>query len=144
MNKSPTFDLQVSPPPSDDLAVEQPPSPAEKLLGWLDLVDRNRRTLLIFMAVGVALSAIIAFSIPSRYEAVTQLMPPDQSNLNAAMLGALTAKAGDAIGAEAGDALGLRTSGATVVEINSRTIQDDLGRVNTKQISGALPRSGRS
>ena len=54
-------------------------------------------------------------------------MPPDQSDMNTAMLGALTAKAGDAIGAVASNVLGLRTSGATMVGIlESRTIQDDL------------------
>ncbi|HEY5176685.1 MAG TPA: GNVR domain-containing protein [Terriglobales bacterium] len=97
------------------------------MLSLLDLIGHNRRTLLTLVIAGLAISTAIAFSIPKRYEAVTRLMPPDQSNMNAAMLGALTAKAGDAIGAVAGDALGLRTSGATMVGIlGSRTIQDDL------------------
>ena len=97
------------------------------MLSLLDLISHNRRTLLTLVIAGLAISTAIAFSIPKRYEAMTRLMPPDQSNMNAAMLGALTAKAGDAIGAVAGDALGLRTSGATMVGIlGSRTIQDDL------------------
>ncbi len=93
----------------------------------LDLIGQNRRTLLTLVITGLVLSVAITFSIPKRYEAVTRLMPPDQSNMNAAMLGALTAQAGNAIGAIAGDALGLRTGGATMVGIlGSTTIQDDL------------------
>ncbi len=97
------------------------------MLSFLDLMGQNRRSLLTLIIAGLAISAAIALLIPKRYEAVTRLMPPDQSNMNTAMLGALTAKAGDAIGAMAGDVLGLRTSGATMVGIlGSRTIQDDL------------------
>ncbi len=96
------------------------------LLG-LDLIGLNRRILLRIVIAGFAISAAIAFLIPKRYEAVARLMPPDQSDMNTAMLGALTAKAGDAIGAVASNVLGLRTSGATMVGIlESRTIQDDL------------------
>jgi uncharacterized protein involved in exopolysaccharide biosynthesis len=96
------------------------------LLG-LDLIGLNRRTLLRIVIAGLVISAAIAFLIPKRYEAVARLMPPDQSDMNTAMLGALTAKAGDAIGAVASNVLGLRTSGATMVGIlESRTIQDDL------------------
>jgi uncharacterized protein involved in exopolysaccharide biosynthesis len=96
------------------------------LLG-LDLIQHNRRTLLRIVLAGLVISAAIAFLIPKRYEAVARLMPPDQSDMNTAMLGALTAKAGDAISAVAGNVLGLRTSGATMVGIlESRTIQDDL------------------
>jgi len=96
------------------------------LLG-LDLIKLNRRTLFRVVLAGLVISAAIAFLIPKRYEAVARLMPPDQSDMNTAMLGALTAKAGDAIGAVASNVLGLRTSGATMVGIlESRTIQDDL------------------
>ena len=127
MNKSSSFELQTAAPSSHELDVIQPPSPAERVLSFLDLIGQNRRTLLTLVIAGLAISTAIAFSIPKRYEAVTRLMPPDQSNMNAAMLGALTAKAGDAIGTVAGDVLGLRTSGATMVGIlGSRTIQDDL------------------
>lgn len=127
VNKSSTFELQSSAPSTDEPGAVQPPTPAKKLLSLLDLISQNRRTLLTLVIAGLAISTVIAFSIPKRYEAVTRLMPPDQSNMNAAMLGALTTKAGDAIGAVAGDALGLRTSGATMVGIlGSRTIQDDL------------------
>lgn len=97
------------------------------MLFLLDLIGQYRRTLLTLVIAGLVISTVIAFLIPKRFEATTRLMPPDQSNMNAAMLGALTAKAGDAVGAVAGDVLGLRTSGATMVGIlGSRTIQDDL------------------
>lgn len=127
MNESSTFELQSSASSSHEPGAVQPQTPAERMLSLLDLISHNRRTLLTLVIAGLAISTAIAFSIPKRYEAMTRLMPPDQSNMNAAMLGALTAKAGDAIGAVAGDALGLRTSGATMVGIlGSRTIQDDL------------------
>jgi uncharacterized protein involved in exopolysaccharide biosynthesis len=97
------------------------------MLVGLDLIRLNRRTLLRVVIAGLVISTAIAFLIPKRYEAVARLMPPDQTDMNTAMLGALTAKAGDAIGAVASNVLGLRTSGSTMVGIlQSRTIQDDL------------------
>ncbi|MGD0929718.1 MAG: GNVR domain-containing protein [Candidatus Korobacteraceae bacterium] len=127
MNESSSFTLQSSPTSAHDLDVLPPQTAAEKMLLGLDLIGLNRRTLLRIVIAGLVISAAIAFLIPKRYEAVARLMPPDQSDMNTAMLGALTAKAGDAIGAVASNVLGLRTSGATMVGIlESRTIQDDL------------------
>lgn len=98
------------------------------ILGLLDLLTQERRRLLRFAAVGLVLSIAVAVLIPRRYEAVAQLMPPDQSSsMGAAMLGALTAKAGDNLGAIATDVLGMHTTGATLVGVlTSRTVQDDL------------------
>jgi uncharacterized protein involved in exopolysaccharide biosynthesis len=127
VNESSSFTLQSSPTSAHDLDVLPPQTAAEKMLLGLDLIGLNRRTLLRIVIAGLVISAAIAFLIPKRYEAVARLMPPDQSDMNTAMLGALTAKAGDAIGAVASNVLGLRTSGATMVGIlESRTIQDDL------------------
>ena len=127
MTKTSAFDLQIRKPSADDLGAIAPKSSAERLLWLLELIRQNWRLLFTVVAVGAAVTALITLFIPNRYQAVTRLMPPDQSNMNAVMLGALTAKAGDAIGAVAGDALGLRTSGATMVGIlSSRTIEDDL------------------
>ncbi len=127
MNESSPYTLQSSPPSRHDLDVVPPQTSAERMLLGLDLIKHNRRTLFRVVIAGLVISAAIAFLIPKRYEAVARLMPPDQSDMNTAMLGALTAKAGDAIGAMASNVLGLRTSGATMVGIlQSRTIQDDL------------------
>jgi capsule polysaccharide export protein KpsE/RkpR len=102
--------------------------PAAKALSFLDLVAQRRRLLLAFVIWGFALSLALAFLIPPRYEAVTRLMPPDQSSgMSATMLSALTAKAGDSVGTLASDFLGMHTTGATLVGIlSSRTVQDDL------------------
>ncbi len=127
MNESSPYTLQSSPTSGHDLDVLPPQTAAERMLLGLDLIRHNRRTLIRVVIAGLVISAAIAFLIPKRYEAVARLMPPDQSDMNTAMLGALTAKAGDAIGAVASNVLGLRTSGATMVGIlESRTIQDDL------------------
>lgn len=103
------------------------PRPADSSLLAIDLLINHKRQLARLTVGAVVVLAAIAFLIPKRYEAVARLMPPDQSNSAAAMLGALTAKGGDIFGAAAGDALGLRTPGATVVGVlSSRTVQDDL------------------
>ena len=69
----------------------------------------------------------IALLIPSRYEATTQLMPPDgQSSSGMAMLTALAGRSGG-LGGVAGDLLGVKNSGALFVGIlESRTVQDRL------------------
>ena len=128
MKESSTFELENSAATTRTLQELPTGSSSATILGMLDLLAQERRRLLRFTAVGLVLSLAVAFLIPRRYEAVTQLMPPDQSSsMGAAMLGALTAKAGDNLGAIATDMLGMHTTGATLVGIlTSRTIQDDL------------------
>ncbi len=101
---------------------------SSRMLAFLRLVTDHRRLLLRFVVFGFLISLVGAFLLPVRYEAVTRLMPPDQSTgINATMLGALTAKAGDGLGAVASDLLGMHTTGATLVGIlTSRTVGDDL------------------
>lgn len=69
----------------------------------------------------------IALLIPSRYEATTQLMPPDgQSSSGMAMLSAMAGRAGG-LGGVVGDLLEVKNSGALFVGIlGSRTVQDRL------------------
>ena len=80
--------------------------------------------------VGLAAGLLVAFLIPTRYESVAQLMPPDsQSSSGAMMMAALTAKAAgtSALGSVAGDLLGVKSNGALFVGVlGSRTIQDRL------------------
>jgi uncharacterized protein involved in exopolysaccharide biosynthesis len=95
----------------------------------LRLVVDHWRLILRYALAGVAISAAIAFLIPSRYEATVKLMPPDQSSssLNNAAFSALASKGGDTLGAMAADLLGTHASGAMLLGIlNSRTVQDDL------------------
>src|SRR5450755_391097 len=107
--------------------VTETPRSADAAVKVIDLLIQHKRQLLRLTVCALVVFTLIAFLIPNRYESVARLMPPDQGNSAAAMLGALTAKGGDVIGAAAGDALGLRTPGATIVGVlNSRTVQDDL------------------
>lgn len=84
-----------------------------------------RRTLLRIALSGVVISTLIAFLIPSRYDSVTLLMPPDSDNSGAAMLSALVSKGADTIGGYASDLLGIKSSGALFIGIlRSRTVED--------------------
>ncbi|MGC2246034.1 MAG: Wzz/FepE/Etk N-terminal domain-containing protein, partial [Terriglobales bacterium] len=84
-----------------------------------------RLFLLRFTAYGLALATLIAFLIPVRYEARTQLMPPDnEASSGLASLMAMTRGAGG-LGMLAGDFLGLKTSGALFIGIlRSETVED--------------------
>lgn len=101
---------------------------ASRILALLGLIAQHRKLLLKILVWGLLASLAIAFLIPTRYEAVTRLMPPDQTTgMSASLMGALTAKAGDGIGAVASDLLGMHTTGATLIGIlTSRTVGDDL------------------
>ena len=104
----------------------------------LRLIWDQRRTLLRWMAYGLALSTLIAFLIPKRYESVARLMPPDQQNSGMAMLAAAATGGrggsslgsgglGSGLGSIAGDLLGLKSSGELFIGIlQSRTVEDDL------------------
>ena len=86
---------------------------------------------------GLAAGCLVAFLIPSRYQASVQLMPPDnQTSSSLAMLASLTAKTGGGFGAVAGDLLGIKSSGALFVGIlHSRTVGDRLAeRFNLKKV----------
>jgi uncharacterized protein involved in exopolysaccharide biosynthesis len=103
-----------------------------KAVHQLRLFWNERRFLTMAFVVGLVAGAIVALLIPSRYEAIVQLMPPDnQSSSGMAMLAALTARAGGggggggALGGIAGDLLGIKSSGALFVGVlSSRTVQD--------------------
>jgi capsule polysaccharide export protein KpsE/RkpR len=88
--------------------------------------DARKLLLGAFLFGGLA-SLTLALSIPSRYEATTQLMPPDgQASSGAAMLSALAGHSGGLEGF-AGDFLGVKNSGALFMGIlGSRTVQDRL------------------
>jgi len=101
---------------------------AARTLALLGLIAEHRKLLLKVLVWGLLASLAVAFLIPVRYEAVTRLMPPDQTTgMSASLMGALTAKAGDGIGAVASDLLGMHTTGATLMGIlTSRTVSYDL------------------
>lgn len=93
----------------------------------LRLLWNARKLLFSSLVRGGVASLALALSIPSRYEATTQLMPPEgQTNSGMAALSALAARAGG-LGGFAGDLLTGKNSGALFVGIlESRTVQDRL------------------
>jgi len=88
----------------------------------------SRKLLLKFAAWGAVLTAVIAILIPSQYESITRLMPPDPpQGQGLAMLAGMVGKMGSNLGGLGSDLLGMKTSGdlfATV--LFSRTVQDDV------------------
>lgn len=111
--------------PSDDYG--QPSREASTgALARLQLLWDNRRLLFRFAVWGLVVFAIIAFLIPSKYDSVTRLMPPENDTSGVSMLASLAAgKGGDALGGLAGDLLGAKTSGALFIGIlRSRTVED--------------------
>ena len=130
----------------NDLGLEQhehgvflEPSPEELRAGRertasnLRMLWEQRRFLLRWAVIGLVVSLVIALLIPSRYEATTQLMPPDNQSGGgaAAFLAAASGRGGSGSGSGlaglAGDLLGTRNSGALFVGIlSSRTVQDRL------------------
>jgi uncharacterized protein involved in exopolysaccharide biosynthesis len=94
----------------------------------LNSLWKQRRAIQRATLAGLLAGTLLAFSLPRRYEATTQLMPPDnQSTSGLAMLAALSSKSGGGLGAFAGDLLGLKSSGALFVGIlRSQTVEDRL------------------
>jgi len=105
--------------------------------GWL--LWERRHLLARALVWGLAVSALMAFLIPKRYDSTTRLMPPDgQSGSGLAMLAAIAGKSGLGMGSMAGDLLGMRSSGALFVEIlRSRTVEDRIvSRFDLRQVYG--------
>jgi len=103
----------------------------ESFLQYLQVLWANRRFLWRAGVCAFLASALIAFLIPTRYRAVTRLMPPDGQSGSG--LGLLASMAGSSSGGFngleglAGDLLGVQSSGALFVGIlNSETVQDAL------------------
>src|SRR5207302_9420041 len=125
--------------------VEAPDNGAEKLtrvaagdsFEWAWLLWDRRRLLWRRTVIAMVSATIVAFLIPTRYEATTRLMPPDQSNPGMAMLAALGGKVSAGAGGAgtgvsglsmlAGDMLGLKSSDALLIGVlRSDTLEDRL------------------
>jgi capsule polysaccharide export protein KpsE/RkpR len=102
----------------------------ESSVARVRLLWSNRRFVAQAMACGFIGALIIAFLIPRRFQAVTRLMPPDQtSGASGAMFAALTDRIGSDIANAAQGVLGLnvKTSGDLFIAIlKSDTVRDDL------------------
>lgn len=98
----------------------------------------KRRFLLDAAVVGLGVGTAIAFLIPMRYTATTQLMPPDSQPSSALALVSGLAGQGGSLGALAGDMLGLKSTGALFVGVlRSRTVEDGvINKFDLKKIYG--------
>lgn len=78
----------------------------------------------------LALSTVVAFWIPSRYESTVSIMPPDSLGDGGMMLSALAGRASgtpSGFAGMAGTLLGVKSTGALFVELLlSRTVQDHI------------------
>ena len=120
--------MNTSPTPLESEAGSNAASNSrQRLIARLRLLWEARKLLFGALVLGAMGSLGLALLIPSRYEATTQLMPPDgQSSSGMAMLSALAGRTGG-LGGVAGDLLGVKNSGALFVGIlESRTVQDRL------------------
>lgn len=117
----------------------------EQTVGRMRLVWNQRRFLLRLTGIGLAITAVVAFLIPNRYQSTTRLMPPDQTNSGMALLSAALGGRGGSdsgsgsglnLGAVAGDLLGMKTSSDLFIGIlQSRTVEDDLiDRFNLRKV----------
>jgi uncharacterized protein involved in exopolysaccharide biosynthesis len=109
----------------------------EWMVSRLRILWERRRFLMKALLFGSSLAALIALSLPKRFESTARLMPPDnQSGSGTALLASLAAKTG--AGLIGGDLLGMKSSGALFVGIlGSRTVQDRLvERFDLKKVYG--------
>ena len=113
-------------------------TPSGRLIGYLSLLWRERRTAARATLAGLVLGTLLAFLLPKQYQSTVQLMPPDTQSSSSAMLAALSAKAGSGLGAMAGDLLGGNSTGALFLGIlRSRTLEDRLvQRFDLKKVYG--------
>ncbi|MGC2530308.1 MAG: GNVR domain-containing protein [Candidatus Acidiferrum sp.] len=100
----------------------------ERQAKLLRLLWDARRDLLRAAAIGLAVSTLTAFLIPSSYTSTAQLMPPDtQSSSGLAMMAAMASKVAGGLGSVAGDLLGMKSSGALFIGVlRSQTAQERL------------------
>lgn len=101
---------------------------AQTTLSHLRLLLDQRLFVLRVAVYGLVLSTLLAFLIPARYDARTQLMPPDNDlGSGLASLMAMSGHGDSGIGMLAGDLLGLKTSGSLFIGIlHSETVEDRL------------------
>jgi uncharacterized protein involved in exopolysaccharide biosynthesis len=114
--------------PGPSMTVDALDDPRQWQAERLRLLWDHRQFLCRAAAVGLLVSAVIAFLIPKTYISTTQLMPPDaQSTSGMALMAAFAAKGGGGLGSVADDLLGLKTTGALFIGVlRSQTSQERL------------------
>ncbi len=128
--KLPEQDLPIAPGP------EGAPQESEMSVAHLRLLWQHRRLLARVALSGLLASTLIAFLIPTRYESIARLMPPDSSQSSglamaaAALSGAaggLGTGAPGGLSGVASELLGMKsTSDVFVGVLTSRTVKDKL------------------
>lgn len=111
----------------------------ERVLPRLRLLWNKRRVLFRFGLTGLVAATLIAFLIPSRYDSVAQLMPPDsQSSSALALVAGLAGSSSNGLGMLAGDLIGVKSTGALFLGVlRSRTVEDRIvDRFNLKKVYG--------
>ena len=112
----------------------------EQTIVGLRLLWEGRKFLGCVTGTGALLSILIALLIPSRYQSVARLMPPDNQSASALGLAAASFSEGAAggLGGIASQVLGLKSSSDLVVGVlNSRTVEDKLiQKFDLKKIYG--------
>jgi uncharacterized protein involved in exopolysaccharide biosynthesis len=100
----------------------------EQTVASLRLLWESRRFLARVAGAGLLFSVLIAFLIPSRYQSVARLMPPDnQPGSGLAMAAATLSEGAAGLGGMASGLLGLKSTSDLLVGIlNSRTVEDRL------------------
>jgi uncharacterized protein involved in exopolysaccharide biosynthesis len=121
-------------PPYSPLVFEAYSEPLN-LLPYFRLFWDKRRFLFRAALAAFLVSTLIVILIPSRYRAITRLMPPDSQSVSGlGILAAISGKSGmsgasslSSLGNVAGDLLGVKSTGALFVGIvGSQTVQDRL------------------
>ena len=109
----------------------------EKTIASMRLLWDRREFIFRLTMAALVVSTVIAFLIPKKFESITRLMPPDQSNSSMAMISAALggrsgsggsgSGLGGGMGAIAGDLLGMHNTADLFIGIlQSRTVEDDL------------------
>jgi uncharacterized protein involved in exopolysaccharide biosynthesis len=112
----------------------------ERTVAHLRLLWESRRFLARVAGASLLLSVIAALLIPSRYQSVARLMPPDSpSGSGLAMAAAALSGQASGLAGMAGDLLGIKSSSDLFVGVlTSRTVADQLIRkFNLQRVYGA-------
>jgi capsule polysaccharide export protein KpsE/RkpR len=123
----PGDDIMLSADSAQQLALDQHAA-RERMVAHLRLLWQNRRFLARVAGAGLLFFVVVALLIPSRYQSVARLMPPDnQSSSGLAMAAAALSGQASGLAGLAGDLLGIKsTSDLFVGILGSRTVADNL------------------
>jgi capsule polysaccharide export protein KpsE/RkpR len=123
---------ELAPLPADELLIEAVDEQTllrarERNAARVRLLWSRRRFLFRSAIAGLAIATALAFVIPTRFTASTQLMPPDTGTGSNLMSSMLASRVGGGLANLAQSALGMQTTGAMFMGIlKSDTVLDDL------------------